>query len=318
MYKFLLIFLVLTVLGYMYDIYKKKELKKINIEHEDIVRRYLLNSDALTENKPIIWVHIDYETNSRHWLDFGGRNSKALNQPYKLLTLKSIIKQAGDDFNVCIIDDYSFTKLMSNWSIDVSKLASPLKSHMRNLGLMNLLYKYGGMLVPSSYLALKNLSGLYDTGLNEKECFIMETNNNNISSTYINAFPNHMFMGSKRGCSIIKHLIQYIESLNSRDFTDEQTFLGEVDKKCFELVNKNKMQLLDGKLIGCFDKTGKPILVDHLLQNSYITLSDNNQGILIPDKEILNRIKYQWFARLSPQQVLDGNTILSKYFIVSM
>lgn len=318
MYKLLFIFLLLTVLGYMYDMYKKNESKKINLEHEDIVRRYLLNNDALTGSKPIVWVHIDYETNSRHWLDFGGRNSKALNQPYKLLTLKSIIKQAGDDFNVCIIDDYSFIKLMSNWSIDVSKLASPLKCHMRNLGLMNLLHKYGGMLVPSSYLALKNLSGLYDTGLNSKSCFIMETNNNNISSTYTNAFPNHMFMGCKKNCDTIKELIQYIERLNSRDFTDEQIFLGEVDKKCFEMVSKNKMTLLDGTLIGCFDKSGKPILVDNLLQNSYITLSHNNQGILIPDKEILKRIKYQWFARMSPQQVLDANTILSKYFVVSM
>ena len=35
--------------------------------------------------------------------------------------------------------------------------------------------------------------------------------------------------------------------------------------------------------------------------------------IILPDDDILNRTKYQWFARLSPQQVFEANTQASKF-----
>lgn len=317
-FKYLIVFLLLTILGNMYDKYKKKMKNNEIVKHEDIVKQYLLNDNALTGQKPILWVHIDNEINSRNWHSFGSRNTYELNQPYKLLTLKSIIKQSGNDFNVCIIDDNSFIKLMPSWSIDLNKLAEPVKGYMRSLALMNLLYYYGGFLVPNSYLALKNLSGIYDTGLQNNDCFVLETPNKNVSSTYVNGFPNHLFIGCKKESKNIKLLIQFIEQLNSSDYTDEQRFLGEINKKCYEMINNNKMTLIDGELIGCFDSTKKPIIIDYLLQSSYINFSENLQGILIPDKDILKRIKYQWFARLSVEQILESNVIISKYILLSL
>lgn len=317
-YKYLFIFLLLTVFGKMYDKYKSKEHNRELIKHEDIVKKYLLNDNALTGKKPILWIHIDSEINSRKWESFGSRNTREVNEPYKILTLQSIIKQSGDDFNVCLIDDDSFIKLMPSWSIDLNKLSNPIKCYMRSLALMNLLYNYGGFLVPNSYLALKNLSGLYDTGLNNKDCFVLETLNKNISSTFENKFPNHLFIGCEKGSKNIKELIYYIEYLNSRDYTDEQKFLGQVDKKCYEMIQENKITLLDGKLIGCLDENNKPIIIDDLLETSYIDFCESMQGILIPDKDILKRTKYQWFARMSIEQVLEANIILSKYFLLSL
>lgn len=318
MFKYLLVFLLLTILGYAYDKYKLRINKEKQLEHNDIVRKYLLNDDALRGSKPIIWIHMDYETNARHWENFGSRNNQEINQPYKLLTLQSIIKQAGDDFNVCIIDDDSFVKLMPKWSIDLNKLSQPVKCYMQTLGLLNLLYNYGGFLVPNNYLALKEMSGLYDTGLYNCDSFVLESLNKNVSSTYVNGLPNHRFIGCNKHSKTIKELIQYVETLNSTDYTDEQKFLGQVDRKCYELIQKNQMCLLNGDLIGCFDKNNKPILIDNLLQELYIDFSENIQGISIPDKEILKRIKYQWFARMSIEQVLTSNLIISKYLLLSL
>jgi hypothetical protein len=131
-------------------------------------------------------------------------------------------------------------------------------------------------------------------------------------------FPTSYLWVVKKNSETMKELIQYIERLNSKDFTFEQKFLGEVNRKCLDMVNKNQMTLIDGKLIGCFSTQGKPILVDDLLQESYIDFNDSLQGILIPDKEILNRVKYQWFARLSPDQIYESNLILSKYLLLSL
>jgi hypothetical protein len=77
------------------------------------------------------------------------------------------------------------------------------------------------------------------------------------------------------------------------------------------------MNMIDGKLIGCKTKDNKPVYIDDLLQSSYINFDKNIQGIYIPSNEILNRIKYQWFARLSPKQLYNANVILSKYLLLS-
>ena len=41
-------------------------------------------------------------------------------------------------------------------------------------------------------------------------------------------------------------------------------------------------------------------------------------GIWIPSNTILNRTNYEWFARMSKEQVLKGNTILSKYILLAL
>ena len=38
------------------------------------------------------------------------------NQAYQLLTIKSIVDKCSDDFNICIIDDNSFSKIIPQWT----------------------------------------------------------------------------------------------------------------------------------------------------------------------------------------------------------
>ena len=133
MLQYLFYFIVITVLGILYDKYKTKQSLNENKANYDLIRKYLLNDNALSGSKPIIWIHIDHEINSRNWLSFGSRNSTQLNQPYLYITLQSIINHSGNDFNVCLIDDNSFSKLLPGWSIDLENLADRVKSNTRNL-----------------------------------------------------------------------------------------------------------------------------------------------------------------------------------------
>ena len=56
------------------------------------IHQYLLSETSLAKNKkPIIWIHVPYEYNSRNWSDFGARSSFELNQPYLYLTIEIII-----------------------------------------------------------------------------------------------------------------------------------------------------------------------------------------------------------------------------------
>ena len=135
----------------------------------DLIKKYLLNESPLYGfNKPKIWVHSKNEINARKWKSFYSRNTTDLNQPYKHLTIMSIINHCGSDFNVCLIDDETFSKLIPTWDIQLSTIAEPMRSHLRELGMLQLVYFYGGMVVPNSFLCLKNLIGLYNDGINIK------------------------------------------------------------------------------------------------------------------------------------------------------
>jgi hypothetical protein len=70
-------------------------------------------------------------------------------------------------------------------------------------------------------------------------------------------------------------------------------------------------------MIGVKTMDDTPILIDHLLSNQYIDLYPKTYGIYIPADEILNRRHYEWFARLSPKQVLESKVIISKYILLA-
>jgi hypothetical protein len=59
-----------------------------------------------------------------------------------------------------------------------------------------------------------------------------------------------------------------------------------------------------------------PIVLEDLMSNYYIDIYTKTYGILVPSKEILKRVKYEWFSRLSAKQVLESNTILGNYMLI--
>ena len=84
-----------------------------------------------------------------------------INQDYIYICVKSIIDRCGDSFHVCIINDDSFEKLLPNWKIDMTLIDEPILGYMRTLGLMKLMYKYGGLLVPYSFVCYQDLINTY-------------------------------------------------------------------------------------------------------------------------------------------------------------
>lgn len=317
MYRYIYSLLIVFSIGFLYDRYKMKIEREEYNKKSEIIERYLLENQVLETNKPIIWIHLDYEINARNWLSFMSRNSNELNQQYKLLTIQSIIKNGNNNFNICLIDDNSFHKLIPGWGIDMNKLSNPVKTHIRSLGITKLLYYYGGFHIPSSYLALDDLMNLYKEGLSNHDCFIGEGLNNGSTAVYTSFFPNHNFMGCQKYSKTMKQLMLYLERLNSTDYTNEQDFLGQIDRYCYQLIQGNKIYCIKGEKLGVKDKKHNPVLIDNLLQSSYISFDSSLQGILIPDKDILKRTKYQWFPRLSINQIYESNIILAKYMIIA-
>lgn len=315
----LILIFILVVLGVLYRRFEDKRTREENMNSYDAIRKYLLlDEDLVTSKKPILWIHVPYEYNSRKWLNFGSRSSFELNQPYLYLTVRSIIEKCDNSFKICIIDDQSFHKLIPKWDINMTSVSDPILSNMRKLGLMKLLYNYGGMLCPISFLCMKDLIGIYNKGIRNNKMFICENNDKNITSTTYEFYPDLHFCGTEKENITTYELIDFMQRIISTDHTAQSNFLGDFDRWCEKRIQNHQINIIDGIDIGIKDMDEKPIKIEDLVSQHYLNLYPNTYGILIPSKELLKRRYYEWFTRLSEKQVLESDTIIGKYLLVSI
>lgn len=318
-YKHYIYPLVITiVLSLIYNKYKTKENDDEHMKNYKLVRKYLLNDSSLARSKkPIIWIHMVYDINARWWPSFSSRNTDNLNQPYQYLTMKTIIDKCGDDFNVCLIDDNTFQNILPGWTIDLSLVADPIKSKIRQLALARVLFNYGGFLMPSSFLCFQNVAPLYESLTSGDKMFVGEMLVRNGVADKINFFPDTKFMGCLKNCQMMSEYINYLEIIVSTDFTAESDFVGTYGRWCFEKINNDEMNLIPADMLGVRDENGKQITLDMLMSNNFLHLSGKVQGLYIPADEILKRNAYQWFARLSAKQALASDTTIGKYLLIA-
>ena len=319
--KYIYLMSILLVIAFLYQRYSTKLDNEKNSQNYDSIQKFLLNDPDDLENgkikKPILWIHLAHEYNARSWMSFGSRSSFELNQPYLYLTVSSIIKMCDKSFHICLIEDSSFEKLINDWSIDLSRVSNPSKDYIRHLGMCKLLHKYGGMVVPVSFDCMRDLKDLYEHGTVNDKLFVCEMNNRNITSTHKNFYPSINFMGCHKNIHIMEEYIEFLQRTISGDFTDQMKFLGEMDRWMNTKIEKKQVNLIDGKLIGTKTMEEDPILIEDLLSYDYIDIYPQTYGIYIPADEILNRRHYEWFARMSPRQVLESNLCISKYLLLS-
>jgi len=290
---------------------------------EDLIKQYLLNDSPLYgHNRPKLWIHSKYEVNSRKWKDFHSRNSTDLNQDYLHLTIKTIINHCGEDFNICLIDDESFEKLLPNWDIKLSHIAEPMKGHMRSLGMAQLIYTYGGMTVPNSLICMKNLKMFYDDNIKSNKTFVCESINHtcDITNTQQSRFiPNIDLMGANKNDTAMLELVEYLKQINmDGHFSSEVDFKGAIQYKCNQLINEQKISLVGGEKIGIKTNKGKPILLEDLCEEAYLDIHPQAVGLYIPSNEILKRTKYEWIAVMNIKELLNTNMIVSKYIKASI
>ena len=348
-----------------------------------LIRDFLVNDEALSsasslslelaggQHKVPLWIHLPYEVNARVWQSFGSRNTTNLNQPYIHFTVKSLIAQCGRDMNVCLVDDYSFGWLLPSDSDakDIVLQPEPYRSQLRTLLLIKLVHHYGGIVVPASFLCLKNLSELFgghDSGAGSADNpswltlgpssttsssggpFVAEGANRG------GAAPMSAFSGASNalagldiapdmrffGCRKKKHpvmldMVRAAESLlmpTSGHSSGEPQFLAYMSQWCLAAVRSRTMQVVAADKIGritagAVDASKRPVTVDDLFDGGsgddgsscrpLLLPDDQLLGICIPMDEILRRTKYQWFASLGVDEILQGDYLLARYFRVA-
>jgi hypothetical protein len=177
------------------------------------------------------------------------------------LTIKSIVERCKDSFNVFLVDDDCFRKLVPGWKIDMDLVPSPLRERYRQFGLTSLLYHYGGLLVPPSTLCLEDLHPLYTLATATKDAFAVQTSVE---------FPDPRFCGAKKKSDLI------------RKFRDHQAFLLQTDQSGASDFSKQSsqwcqthMQVVCGGRVGAKKTCGSNVDLADLTSKNPIPFHDN-------------------------------------------
>lgn len=312
---------LLFFIGYFYDKYKSNLETDKEFEDFQIVRKYLLGeskeiSNLRNSNKPILWIHINYEKNSRDWDSFLSRSSNDLNLPYYYFTLRSIISKNSNDFNICIIDDNTICKLLEQheFNFDLGNISEPRKKNVRLLALSKLVYKYGGLVIPPSFIcfqSLKNLTNITDNNV----LLFGENKNESVSFNSYPFIPSYEIFGSNKENKELNNFIDYIENLVNKEYTNENFFIGNINNYLLNKLRKNDIAIITAEYLGLKTNKNKEITIEDLFGNALIEFNDNAYGMLINNCNILKRHAYNWFCYLSINEILDSNFILAKYLI---
>ena len=285
----------------------------------DLIRKYLLNDSPLYGyNKPKLWIHTKYEYNARRWASFGSRSSTDLNQPYIHLCIKSLVGHCADDFNIVLIDDDAFAKLVPSWDIDnVSALPDPDRSRVRAIGIASLLYLYGGMVVPNTFVCTHNLMPLYENSIDRNKFFVCENRNRACkpaSEARAREFaPDSFFMGARKDNATVR---AWLDRLKTRAISGRQTTEVEAfakDTQWFsEQIKEEQIELIDGAIIGVKDAKRQLIPVDSLFEEENLRMHSAAVGLYIPGDEVLLRHKYGWFCTMKEADLLVQNAYVCK------
>ena len=69
--KYVFVLILLIIFGFFFEKYKKTEELHNKMDQYDLIKKYLLNDSTLARtDKPILWVHVAFETNARWWPHF--------------------------------------------------------------------------------------------------------------------------------------------------------------------------------------------------------------------------------------------------------
>ena len=136
-------------------------------------------------------------------------------------------------------------------------------------------------------------------------------------STYDSLTPNLELIGCEKNSNVMNEYIKYLELLISRDYTDEVSFEGKMERVINKLCKDGKLKKLDECMFGSKDLKGEDVNIDRLMSKKYIEFPEKTFGIYIDQNMLLKRPKFSWFCRLSQQQLMNCDNIICKLLIIA-
>lgn len=318
-YKILLLLGILAILSYISKQIKKDEEEINKYDNSNSINKYLLKHDEiLKSSKPLLWIHIPRELNSKNGSNFGEPNSYNVNQPYIYLTVRSIIEKCGESFTVCLIDDDSFKKILPGWNINMDKIKSPILDNVRTMGILKIMYLYGGLTCPKSFLCQRDMMDVYNLSFKNKQLVAFERQNEGLYKLQSQYVIDTEFIATYPQNETIKLMSSYMEELISTDYTNETIIMDRCGMEFEKYVKEGKILKLDGVDIGIKKSDQTEVFVEDLMTSDYIQFSNSRYGIYIPGAKISKRRKYEWFTNINAHDIMISDTTLGKQILLTL
>lgn len=296
-------FIVLSALGFLYRRFMDKHSYENAKKDMKYLKEFLDNhyDGEYNVQKPIAWMYLPFEKNSRKWSSFYSRNNTNINNTVLQEVIKHNTENLKKHFNVLLIDDTSFKYLLDTIqpTDNLKTLANPLKAKLIDLYFLQLIENYGGIRIPNHFL-VKQPKTLFDlmnqTTKDTIVCF---------KKPHTNVFIYDIeFVGSLfHHNTTIQKLAEYQQRLVYGDATNESNFKAT---SLPHLVEQNIVNY-DLNASGVMDANGKILEVEDLMSESKrIVMPSNSFMYYIPVEQLSKRNHYNWITYVAS---LKGNAI---------
>ena len=317
--RLIFIFGILFVVAFVLGIYYSQALRNKN----PFMDKHLLERGL---DKPVIWLYYDTSNvNSRQWLDFGARSSRALNIPFLNLCYESIVKHNHKDYRIEVIGGLQgVAELLGGWDHLPPGLRdpiSPVKEAELNYIRAAILAKYGGLWLSPYCVCLKE----FGTLPKDKTVFF----GTDLDETY--AGPNGTAVPGLRAiwCPIANHpmfkewaAVAYTRVAQKRG---GEQIRGDPkwDFVRFSTDYVHTGIVVDPHSEGMRKKNGKHLQLEDLLAsgtegNLPFEIHDYTVYIPFPWPELRNRKMYGWFLRMSESQIMNSDLAVTHILQKSM
>jgi hypothetical protein len=313
--KLLLVLAILFIIaiGYAF-LYSNELIKKNPFLDKQLLKRGM--------DKPVIWLYYDNsDVNSRQWLDFGARSSRALNIPFLNLCYESIVKQNKDQYRIEVIGGLSgVAELLGGWDQLPPGLRDPISpvneaeiNHIRAA----ILAKYGGLWLSPYTVALKGFDKLPD----DKVVFF----GTDLEETYAGpdgtTVPGFRALWSPKPHHPMFEEWAAITYARVAQKRGGDQIRGDAKWDFVRLTNEYVSTgiVVDPAVEGMRKKDGKRIQLEDLLAtgtdgNLHFDLSNYTIYVPFPWNELRDREIFGWFLRMSENQIMESD-IAVKYLL---
>jgi hypothetical protein len=223
--------------------------------------------------------------------------------------------------------------LIPSWKIpmnddDATSLTEPMKTRARMLGMAQLLYHYGGMIVPPSFVCCKSLKPLFEQSTDKHSAFVVQMANHTtleINKYRLKYIPSGLeFLGVKdKFHETIHQLVDVLKThLHDQHFHVAKEFEGFVPQFCYSLIERQQLKLIDGRYVGVKGPSkpsstntskhpdaeeGRMITIEDLFSDAPFPWDVHHAfGVWIPQDELLRRCKYQWFLTMTGEEIFQS------------
>lgn len=269
---------------------------------------------------PVLWIFLNNsDVNSRSWYDFMGRSSRVINIPFLNLCYETIVMHNKTHFRVEVISGLSdLAGRLGGWEALPEPMRNPdtfVREPEMNWIRAAVLARWGGLWVAPSTIWLGGLKPLP----NDKAVFFgMNTEETYATTTSVPALdvawspkPEHPVwvawektvlerLNFRTGGSEFRHdeRTDFADALKNFPEQIQVVRLPEISRKG---ANRRRIELED-----LISSTGSA--------HSTFNIPKDAAYLPIPLTELLQREKFGWFLRMSEDQIMESDMVISHLF----